>query len=211
MIDKLKNEIIKNSKILTSAGFNIGSEGNLSIKVKDKIIITPSGINYEDLNINKISEVDLEGYQINNNKPSSEIKMHIQIYKRRKEINSIVHCHSVWASIISCLRETITSFHYMVAEFGGDDIKCSKYATFGSLELAKYIVQASTKRKGCLIANHGQVCFGKNIKEALNLSFALEKLSKEFYFCLISGKLKKISKSKMKEAISLFGKYKSMY
>ena len=76
----------------------------------------------------------------------------------------------------------------MVAEFGGNDIKCSKYARFGSKKLARNVLEACESRRGCLIANHGQICFGRNIKEAVDLSVALEKLSKQFYFCLLQKK-----------------------
>ena len=130
------------------------------------------------------------------------------IYKKRSEVNAIVHCHSNWASVISCLRQKIPSFHYMVAEFGGRDIRCSKYATFGSKKIAKNVFDASIKRKGCIIANHGQICFGFDLDEAFHLSLALEKLSKQFYFCLLTDKNKLLTKIEMNKVIKLFDTYK---
>jgi len=194
--------------LLVQLGFNIGSEGNVSIRIGKQILITPSGINYKNLRANDISVIDLEGKLKNNIKPSSELEMHLMIYKRRQEINAIVHSHSNWASILSCLREKISSFHYMVAEFGGSDIRCSKYATFGSKELAKNVFNASIKRKGCIIANHGQICFGENLDEALHLSMALEKLAKQFYFCCITDKTKNLTTTEMEKVIKLFDTYK---
>ena len=126
----IKETIIKNYNLLLQKGMNLGSEGNISVKFKEKVFITPSGVDIKNLKIENISIVDFEGNLNNRVKPSSELDLHLLIYKKRKEINSIVHCHSDWASILSCMRQKIKKFHYMIAEFGGDDIKCSKYATF---------------------------------------------------------------------------------
>ena len=206
---RIQEEIISNYKLLLELGYNIGAEGNISIKDGEEIYITPSGVDIKDLTKEKIAIVDLKGNSKNDVKPSSEIDLHLLLYKERNEFSSIVHCHSNWASILSCLRINILSFHYMVAEFGGDDIKCSKYATFGTKKLAKYVVTSAKDRSGCLIANHGQICFGKNIKEAIHFSQALEKLSKQYYFCILSKKLKKLNRKEMNEVLNLFPTYKS--
>ena len=206
---KIKEEIINNYKLLLELGYNIGAEGNISIKDGEDVYITPSGVDIRNLTKEKIAIVDLKGNPKNRIKPSSEIDLHLLLYKERNELSSIVHCHSNWASILSCLRVNILSFHYMVAEFGGDDIKCSKYATFGTKKLAKFVVNSAKNRNGCLIANHGQICFGKNIKEAMHFPQALEKLSKQYYFCILSKKLKKLNKKEMNEVLKIFPSYKS--
>ena len=121
----LKNDIVYISKKTLDLGLNNGSEGNVSVRTKDTIFITPSGIETASLNESLISEVDINGNVKNHKKPSSEILMHLSIYRNRPEISSIVHCHSIWASILSCSRKKIPAFHYMVAEFGGNDIKCA--------------------------------------------------------------------------------------
>ncbi len=208
---KIKNEIIKNYNFLSSLGFGIGSEGNISVKEGEDIYITPSGIDIKYLTTDKISVIDIEGKIKNRVKPSSEVDMHLSVYKKREEFKAIVHCHSDWATILSCMRKKISTFHYMIAEFGGDDIKCSKYATFGSKELAKYVLNATKNRKGCLIANHGQICFGENLQQAIHLSQALEKLSKQFYFCLISKSYKKLSKREIRDVLKIFPSYKSKH
>ena len=156
---KIKEEIINNYKLLLELGYNIGAEGNISIKDGEDVYITPSGVDIRNLTKGKIAIVDLKGNPKNRIKPSSEIDLHLLLYKERNELSSIVHCHSNWASILSCLRVNILSFHYMVAEFGGDDIKCSKYATFGTKKLAKFVVNSAKNRNGCLIANHGPVSY----------------------------------------------------
>jgi len=155
-----------------------------------------------------ISIVDLNGIKKNKIKPSSEIDLHLMLYQKREDVGAVVHCHSDWASILSCLRKNILQFHYMVAEFGGNDIKCAEYATFGTKKLAKNVIKAIKNRKGCLLANHGQICIGKNLEEASHLSIALEKLSKQYFFCLLSKKFKMLTDNDMKEVLESFSEYK---
>ena len=204
----IKNTIIKNYNLLLEKGMNLGSEGNISIKFRDKVFITPSGIDIKNLKTENISIIDSEGHLRNGVKPSSELDLHLLIYKKRKEVNSIVHCHSDWASILSCMRQRIKKFHYMIAEFGGDDIKCSKYATFGTTKLADFVLTACRNRKGCLIANHGQISLGENIEEAVHLSLALEKLAKQYYFCLLSKNFKLLSNNEISNVLKKFNNYK---
>ena len=208
---RFKKEIIDASKYLIQLQFNIGSEGNISYRQKNEIYITPSGIKTSNLEPKDISKVDLNGKVLNKNKPSSEILLHSWIYRNHKDIKAVVHSHSKWASILSCMRISISSFHYMVAEFGGNDIKCSKYATFGSEKLSKYVNKVLHKRKGCLIANHGQVTIGDSLEEAVDLSIALEKLSEQFYYLLITKQTKLLSNGEMRKIVKLFEDYKAKH
>ena len=206
-----KKEIIDASKYLLQLQFNIGSEGNISYRQKNEIYITPSGIKTSNLEPKDISRVDLNGKVLNKKKPSSEILLHSWIYRNHKDIKAVVHSHSKWASILSCMRISIPSFHYMVAEFGGNNIKCSKYATFGTEKLSKYVNEVLHKRKGCLIANHGQVTIGCNLEEAVDLSIALEKLSEQFYYLCITKQTKLLSDKEMRKIVKLFEDYKAKH
>ena len=208
---RFKKEIIDASKYLLQLQFNIGSEGNISYRQKNKIYITPSGIKTSNLEPEDISEVDLNGKVLNKKKPSSEILLHSCIYRNYKDMKAIVHSHSKWASILSCMRISIPSFHYMVAEFGGNDIKCSKYATFGSEKLSKYVDKVLYNRKGCLIANHGQVTIANNLEEAVDLSIAMEKLSEQYYYLWISKQTKLLSDQEMRKIVKLFEDYKAKH
>ena len=208
---RFKKEIIDASKYLLQLQFNIGSEGNISYRQKNEIYITPSGIKTSNLEPKDISKVDLNGKVLNKNKPSSEILLHSWIYRNHKDIRAVVHSHSKWASILSCMRISIPSFHYMVAEFGGNNIKCSKYATFGTEKLSKYVNEVLHKRKGCLIANHGQVTIGSNLEEAVDLSIALEKLSEQFYYLWITKQTKLLSDKEMRKIVKLFEDYKAKH
>ena len=123
---KIKKKIVVYYNKLVELGLNIGSEGNISFRDEKTVFITPSGVDSSKINENKIAEVDFNGRVKNKIKASSELFMHLFIYRERPEVKSIVHCHSEWASIVSCQRLKIPAFHYMVAEFGGVDIKCAK-------------------------------------------------------------------------------------
>tara|TARA_Y100000991_G_scaffold215135_1_gene204626 strand:+ start:1477 stop:2109 length:633 start_codon:yes stop_codon:yes gene_type:complete len=202
-------QIVETYKKHLDIGLNVGSEGNISVRKNETIYITPSGIDINNLNEDHISIIDINGLKKNKIKPSSELDLHLMLYKSRDEIGSIVHCHSDWASTLSCLRKDVRQFHYMVAEFGGKDIKCAEYATFGTKKLAKNVLRAIKGRKGCLLANHGQICVGKNLDEASHLSTALEKLSKQYFFCLLSKKFKMLSDNEIDEVIESFEGYKS--
>ena len=116
----IKETIIKNYKLLLQKGMNLGSEGNISVKFKEKVFITPSGVDIKNLKIENISIVDFEGNLNNRVKPSSELDLHLLIYKKRKEINSIVHCHSDWASILSCFSFAEVN-HYRCLEISEEN------------------------------------------------------------------------------------------
>ena len=208
---KIKTEIVRTLRKMNDLNLIIGSEGNISCKFGKKIFITPSGIETSKLHYNEISELDLSGNILNKKKPSSEVLMHLSIYKNRPNIHCIVHCHSVWASILSCQRIRIPAFHYMVAEFGGRDIKCAKYATFGSSRLAKNVLNVLKDREGCLLANHGQLTVGKSLDIAFHLAIALEKISKQFFFCNLSSQTKYLENSEMDKVLKLFKNYKSRH
>ncbi len=208
---KIKIEVIKALKKTVEKKLNIGSEGNVSFRYKDTVFITPSGIDTNKIDISQISEVDLSGEIKNKRKPSSEIHMHLYLYRNIHEINSIVHCHSLWASILSCARKKIPAFHYMIAEFGGNDIKCAEYATFGTQRLARNVLGVMKKRAGCLISNHGQLTVANNLEEAVNLSIALEKLSKQYFFCCLQKGTKNLTNKEMIKVSKLFKDYKSKH
>ena len=205
---KIKQKLVVSAKKLEKLGLNIGSEGNISIKRNDTIFITPSGVHSDQLDDEGIAIVDIKGNLKNKKKPSSEILMHLYLYRARPEINSIVHCHSTWATVLSCSRKKIPAFHYMVGEFGGNDVKCSKYATFGTKKLASNVLSVIKDRSGCLISNHGQITVADNIENAFNLAIALEKLSKQYFLCKLQKDFKILSNKEMLKISKLFKNYK---
>ena len=206
---KIKAEIIKYSKMLNSKKLSALRSGNISVRYKEGFLITPSGKKYSSLKTKDIVFVSLEG-KFDNKKgiPSSEWQFHQDIYKNKKEAEAIVHAHSTNATAVSTHKRGIPSFHYMVAMAGGHDIKCAKYATFGTRDLSKNILKALKGRKACLIANHGQIAFETNLPKAFELAEEVENISLQYITSLKLGKPKILSKNEMKKVLSKAKNYK---
>ena len=208
-MSKIKAEIIKYSKMLNSRKLSALRSGNISARYKDGFLITPSGKRYSSLKIQDIVFVSLEGkFDKKKGIPSSEWKFHQDIYKNKKEAEAIVHAHSTNATAVSTHKRGIPSFHYMVAMAGGHDIKCSKYATFGTRDLSKNILKALKGRKACLIANHGQIAFEENLSKAFELAEEVENISLQYITSLKLGKPKILSIKEMKKVLSKAKNYK---
>ena len=206
---KLKSEIIKFSKMLNIKKLSALRSGNISIRYKDGFLITPSGKKYSSLKTKDIVFVNLKGeYDKEKEKPSSEWKFHQDIYLNKKEANAIVHTHSTNATAISVHKKAIPAFHYMVALAGGEDIKCAKYATYGTRQLSKNILKALNNRKACLISNHGQIVFDENLPKAFELAEEVENLSLQYITALKIGRPKILSKKEMNKVLVKSRNYK---
>ena len=205
----LRSEIIKYSKMLNSKKLSALRSGNISSRYKDGFLITPSGKKYLSLKNDDIVFVSLDGYfDKKKGIPSSEWKFHQDIYRNKKDAKAIVHAHSTCATAVSTHKRGIPPFHYMVAMAGGHDIKCAKYATFGTRELSKNILKALKGRKACLISNHGQIAFEESLSKAFELAEEVENISLQYITSLKLGKPKMISINEMKKVLSKAKNYK---
>ena len=205
----LKSEIIKYSKMLNSKKLSALRSGNISLRFKNGFFITPSGKKYSLLKNSDIVFVSLNGYfDKKKGIPSSEWKFHQDIYRNKKDAKAIVHAHSVNATAVSTHKRGIPPFHYMVAMAGGYNIKCAKYATFGTRELSNNILKALKDRKACLIANHGQIAFEENLSKAFELAEEVENISLQYITSLKLGKPKILSINEMKKVLSKAKNYK---
>ena len=200
---------------MNSFGLNQGSSGNISIRFHDGMLITPTSIPSENLRPNDIVYMDLkelstnkaENYNLTCKKsPSSEWRMHSSILKNRRDINAVLHCHSIHATALACHRKNIPSFHYMTAVAGAMDILCSDYATFGTEELSINALRALEGRYACLMANHGQLSIGENIEKAFSLAIEVETLSQIYLEACKIGEPKHLSQSEMKNILVKFKK-----
>ena len=206
---KIKAEIIKYSKMLNSRKLSALRSGNISVRYNDGFLITPSGKKYSSLKVSDIVFVSLKGnFDKKKGIPSSEWKFHQDIYKNKKEAKAIVHAHSTNATAIASHNKGIPSFHYMVAMAGGHDIKCAKYATYGTRELSKNILRALKGRNACLISNHGQIAFEENLPKAFELAEEVENISLQYITSLKLGKPKILSLKEMKKVLLKAKNYK---
>ena len=199
--------IISAYKKLDSIGLNRGASGNISIKTNNGFLITPSGLNVEKVHADNMVELNFEGVPLNGTNPSSEWRLHAEIYKRKKGVGAVVHTHSNFACALSSLRQNLPAFHYMVAVGGGRNIRCCEYAIFGSKDLANKVVEALEGRMACLMANHGLVCCGKELDHAIFLAEELEALCKQYLTARSIGDVKILSDSEMELVIEKFKNY----
>ena len=203
-----KKEIIKFAKMLNDKKLSALRSGNISIRYKNGFLITPSGQKYSSLKVKDIVFVNLKGEFNNKQKPSSEWRFHQDIYISKTNAKAIVHSHSTNATALSTHNKKIPSFHYMVALAGGSDIKCAKYATYGTRELSKNILKALKNRFACLIANHGQITFGSSLAEAFELAEEVDNLAKQYIKALLMGRPKLLSLNEMKKVLNKSKTYK---
>tara|TARA_B100000427_G_scaffold26609_1_gene19669 strand:- start:27 stop:683 length:657 start_codon:yes stop_codon:yes gene_type:complete len=213
-LDK-RNKIIEYSLRLNSTNLSPLRSGNISLRSNEKdtdgFLITPSGKKYESLKPEDIVFMGLnEEIEKNNSElnPSSEWRFHRDIYVNKKDAGAIVHAHSPHATAVSSHRKSIPAFHYMIALAGGNDIKCAEYATFGTEELSKNIIEALEERTACLMSNHGQVAFGKNLEDAFELAQEIENICHQYTIALKLGKPKILSFEEMKKVLDKAKNYK---
>ena len=209
-----RNQIIEYSLKLNSTNLSPLRSGNISLRGKegDKegYLITLSGKKYETLKPEDIVFMGLNEDEKNDttNEPSSEWRFHRDIYKNKKEARAIVHAHSLHATAVSSHGKSIPPFHYMIALAGGDDIKCAEYATFGTEELSNNVIKALENRSACLMSNHGQVAFGKNLEDAFELAQEIENICHQYTIALKLGQPKILSFEEMKKVLDKAKNYK---
>lgn len=210
---RLKSEIIYYSKKLNSTNLSALRSGNISVRSKEKNVdgfyITPSGMKYSSLKPKDIVFVSLKGrFDKKKGIPSSEWRFHQDIYVNKKDAKAIVHAHSTCSTAVSSHQKNIPAFHYMVAVAGGEDIKCSKYATFGTRKLSKNILLALKNRSACLISNHGQIAFGENLEKTFELAQEIENICLQYINALRIGVPKILSKKEMQIVLGKMKNYK---
>ena len=202
-------QIIKYANMLNSEKLSTLRSGNVSLRYKNGFLITPSGVKYSLLKADDIVFVSLDGkFDETKNKPSSEWRFHKDIYSSKNEANAIVHAHSTHATAVSAHNKDVPSFHYMVALAGGNDLKCAKYATFGTQELSDNIINALKNRKACLMSNHGQVAFGDNLEQAFELAQEVENICHQYINAIKIGEPKILSSSEMDVILEKVKNYK---
>lgn len=203
----LRQSVIDTCLKMNAAGINQGTSGNVSLRHGDGFLITPSGVAYDRLTPKMIVQMDLDGGYFGDLKPSSEWRMHFDIYRTRPEAQAVVHTHSNYATAVSSLREGIPAFHYMIAVTGGPSLRCANYATFGTKKLSENMLAAMEERKATLLANHGVICFEENLDKALWLAGEIENLAKQYTIARQCGDPKILNASEMRRVQEKFKTY----
>lgn len=204
---KPRQAIIAACREMNALGINQGTSGNVSVRVETGFLITPSGIPYDEMAPAEIVEMDLEGGYRGDLAPSSEWRMHRDIYRGHPEAGAVVHTHATFCTALACLRREIPAFHYMVAVAGGASIRCADYATFGTQALSDNMLEALEGRSACLLANHGMICFGPELKKALGLAVEVETLARQYWHASQAGEPVLLSEAEMNTVLERFKSY----
>ena len=203
----LRKAIIAACLKMNELGINQGTSGNISARIDGGFLITPSGIPYEKMKPEQIVRMDLGGGYFGEYLPSSEWRMHYDIYLNKPEAGAVVHTHATYCTALACLHERIPAFHYMIGVAGGTNIRCADYATFGTQELSGHMLKALQGRSACLLANHGMICFAKDLDKTLWLAGEVETLAQQYWTARQMGKPTILSKREMATVLSRFKSY----
>ena len=208
MPDKpLRNEIIRTSLRMNELGINQGKSGNVSVRIENGFLVTPTGIPYEETIPAQIVAMKLDGSHEGSVLPSSEWRFHRDIYASRADVNAIVHTHAPYATTLACMDRGIPAFHYMVAVAGGSDVRCAPYATFGTQELSDHVLAALADRKACLMSHHGMIACGDSLQKALALAVEVESLARMYWQALQIGEPTLLSEDEMRVVMDKFQTY----
>ena len=206
----LRRAIVDACREMNASGLNQGTSGNVSARLGERLLITPSGVPYAEMAPEMIAAMPLEGEHgawQGPLKPSSEWRFHLDLVRARPELGAIVHAHAPYATALAIARKPIPAVHYMIAAFGGPEIRVSDYATFGTEALSKAVVKAMEGRNGCLMANHGMLAAGPTLARAMWLAHELETLARQYVNALLIGGPVLLSDAEITEAARAFAGY----
>jgi L-fuculose-phosphate aldolase len=208
----LRSEMLMVAQKLVEFGLNRGTSGNVSVRISASTwLVTPSGVPVDALSTESMVLMDFEKGPLGNQCPSSEWRFHHDILMSRPDVGAVIHTHSRFATSFSCLQQDIPAFHYMIAAAGGDSIRCSAYALFGSQELSDLVLDAMMDRKACLLGNHGMISVGKDLHTALALAVEVESLCEQYWTSLQLGKPNILSPKQMSEVLEKFKNYGQLH
>ncbi len=209
LMEMERNDIVRFGKKLLAARLTSGTGGNLSIldRVRGVVAISPSGIEYDEMEPADVSVVDVNGSGLEGRcKPSSELNFHLALYARRSDIGAVVHTHSPYATTMACLNWEIPAVHYLVA-FSGRKVPVAPYATFGSVELAGNVAETIGDCNAVLLANHGLVTVGPNLATAFAVAEEIELVARIYYQTKCIGTPVIISDDEMSRVMEKFVTY----
>jgi L-fuculose-phosphate aldolase len=206
----LRAAIVAQCRAMNASGLNQGASGNMSARLGEAMLITPSAIPYHDMRPEMLALMPLGGEYgawSGRYKPSTEWRFHLDILRARPDVGAIVHCHPTYATALSMLHKPIPAAHYMIALFGGPTIRCTAYAPYGTKELADLAVAGIEGRNGVLLGNHGMIATGATLAEAMRRTGELETLAKMYYLALAAGRPIVLSDDEIMRIVERFKTY----
>lgn len=208
--DSLREALLATARAMNTQGLNQGTSGNVSVREGDGFLITPSALPYDQCLPEDLVWMDMEGQPLGNRRPSSEWRMHRDVYRHFPQAGAILHAHSPYCTTLACLERPIPAFHYMVAVAGGDSIRCAPYATFGTQALSDAAVAALHDRFATLLGHHGMLCFAADLEQTLALAIEIEALARMYLQALQVCEPPILTASAMAEVLERFAGYKAV-
>jgi L-fuculose-phosphate aldolase len=203
----LRQSIIDGCLWMNRNSLNQSTSGNISVRINEGMLITPSGVPYEKMTPDQFVLMPLRGEPNKGTSPSSEWRFHQRLLSARPDMDSVVHAHPPYCSVLAVQRREIPPCHYMIAAFGGDKVPLAAYALYGSNELADNLVQSMGKHFACLMANHGATVLGETLERALWRLEELETLAKTYYLSSLTREPVLLSANEISEAAASFANY----
>lgn len=205
----IRMRLVAAARRLGASGANTGTAGNLSARTEHGYIITPTSTPYESLHPEDLVFMGWDwthggGQRV----PSSEWRLHRDLYVKRPEVHAVVHTHSPHATALACLARPIPAFHYEVALAGGEDIRCAPYATFGTQALSDAALAALEGRRACLLQQHGALAIGATLEDATALAEKVEYLARVFALALQAGEPRLLDGDEMRRVATKYGEMK---
>lgn len=192
---------------LSHHGLILGSSGNVSLRTRDGMVITPSGGSPDGVRARDMAVTTLDGDAWGEATPSSEWPMHAAIYRETPDATCIIHTHADACTALACLAEPLPAFHYLVLQFGGMTVPCAPYVTFGTAELAARAAETIRGHGACLLANHGMIVHGRDPAQALDRALLLETLCRQYLMARAAGTPKLLTDDEMAAAHERFRTY----
>lgn len=204
----LREALLHSAQQLNCSGLSPGKSGNASVRCGDGFLITPNGMDYASLQPEDLLLLDMRGERRQGRlKPSSEWRMHRDIYQHKADAAAIIHAHPTYSTALACAGRAIPAFHYMVSVAGGDSIPLAPYALFGSQALSDAVVQTLSARSACLLEHHGMIAHAATPAQALQLALEVENLAQQYCEVLKLGAARILSREQMDEVLQQFADY----
>lgn len=208
----LRQHIIDLCREMNRNGLNQGTSGNISARYGSRMLITPTATAYEAMTPEMIASMPIDDNDAlvfeGPIKPSTEWRFHRDILRERPEANAVVHAHPTFATTLAIARMGIPACHYMIAAFGGVDVRCSDFAIYGTAELSEHALVALEGRTACLLANHGSIAIGADLDKAMWRAVELETIARQYFYSLqLPGGPVILGDAEIAETLKGFGAY----
>lgn len=204
----LRKVVVSTACAMAAKGLSPGRSGNVSARFGDGMLITPTGMAYDEIGPDDIVRVANDGSAAGQlRKPSSEWRFHLAAYAARAGRHAVVHTHSMHATVLACAHKPIPAFHYMVAVAGGKDIPLVPYAMFGTEALSVHVAAGLAQHDACLMANHGLIAIGADLARALELAAEVEILAEQYVKVLTLGPARILPDDEMARVLERFKTY----